>query len=127
MLLADEEYSPTPEGIHQDNTEVSSVTLVGRKGVESGGESRVWSLKATTGNYSEDDFNKDYMKNNLLLSHALQNPWETLYFNDRIVKHEARAFDGERPCTRDVIVNFLRKPLKGGEDKKMVNGSIIPL
>ena len=87
----------------------------------------MWSLKATTGNYSEDDFNKDYMKNNLLLSHALQNPWETLYFNDRIVKHEARAFDGERPCTRDVIVNFLRKPLKGGEDKKMVNGSIIPL
>ena len=125
MLQADESYSPTPEGIHQDNTEISSVTLIGRKGVESGGESRVWRLEATTGNYSEDDYNKDYMKTNLIRSYSLQNPWETVYFNDRVVKHEARAFDGERPCNRDFILNFLRKILKGGEDKKMVNGYII--
>ena len=26
----DDSYSPTPEGIHQDNTEISSVTLVNR-------------------------------------------------------------------------------------------------
>lgn len=125
--LADESYSPTPEGIHQDNTEISSVTLVGLRGVVSGGESRVWKLETPTGNYSEDKFNEMVVKNNLLLNHALRIPWETLYFNDRVVKHEARSFDGERPCTRDVIVNFLRKPLKGGEDKKMVNGSIIPI
>lgn len=125
--LTNESYSPTPEGIHQDSTEISSVTLVGLRGVVSGGESRLWRLDAPRGNYSEEEFNKDYMKNNLLLSHAIQNPWETLYFNDRIVKHEARAFDGERPCVRDVIVNFLRKPLKYGYDKKLVNGSIVPL
>ena len=33
------------------------------------------------------------------------------------VKHEARAFDGSRPCSRDVIVNFIRKPLADGSDK----------
>ena len=33
------------------------------------------------------------------------------------VKHEARAFDGSRPCSRDVIVNFIRKPLVDGSDK----------
>lgn len=125
--LANESYSPTPEGIHQDSTEISSVTLVSLRGVVSGGESRLWRLDAPRGNYSEEEFNKDYMKNNLLLSHAIRNPWETLYFNDRIVKHEARAFDGERPCVRDVIVNFLRKPLKYGYDKKLVNGSIVRL
>ena len=26
----DDSYSPTPEGIHQDNTEISSVTLINR-------------------------------------------------------------------------------------------------
>ena len=25
----DDSYSPTPEGIHQDNTEISSITLIG--------------------------------------------------------------------------------------------------
>ena len=29
----DDSYSPTPEGIHQDNTELSSVTLIGRYNV----------------------------------------------------------------------------------------------
>ena len=124
---ADEGYSPTPEGIHQDSTEISSVTLVGLQGVNSGGESRVWRLEAPTGNYDEDDFNKGYMKKHLLLNHALRDPWETLYFNDRIVKHEARAFDGERPCFRDVIVNFLRKPLKDGNDKKVIDDLFVSL
>ena len=32
------EESPTPEGVHQDGTEASSVTLIERKGVASGGE-----------------------------------------------------------------------------------------
>ena len=29
----DDSYSPTPEGIHQDNTELSSITLIGRYNV----------------------------------------------------------------------------------------------
>merc|ERR1719318_1556471 len=111
---SDESYSPTPEGIHQDNTEISSVTLIGRGGVTSGGESRLWKLEQPTGNYEDSEFPE--MKKNLILDRALQEPWETLYFNDRMVKHEARAYDGDRPCYRDVIVNFMRKPLVNGWD-----------
>ena len=52
----DDSYSPTPEGIHQDNTEISSLILISRYNVTQGGESRLWSLKTPTGNYSEADF-----------------------------------------------------------------------
>ena len=41
------------------------------------------------------------MKKNLILDHALKEPWETLYFNDREMKHEARSYDGTRPCKRE--------------------------
>jgi hypothetical protein len=34
--LSDSEESPTPEGVHQDGTEVSSVTMIERKGVKVG-------------------------------------------------------------------------------------------
>jgi len=124
-LHTDESSSPTPEGIHQDGSEISSVVLIGLNGVKSGGESRIWKLDTPTGNYTEDEFNKGYLKDKLLLNHALQNPWETVIFNDRKVKHEARAFDGERPCARDVIVNFCRKPLKGGYDKRVIDYSLM--
>ena len=42
-------YSPTPEGIHQDSTEISSVVMVGRYNVTHGGQSRLWTLDAPTG------------------------------------------------------------------------------
>uniref|UniRef100_A0A7S2D7C8 Uncharacterized protein n=1 Tax=Alexandrium andersonii TaxID=327968 RepID=A0A7S2D7C8_9DINO len=127
---ADDE-SPTPEGVHQDGTEISSVTVLSRSQVESGGESRIWSLDQPTGNYSSGEFG--HMKrrpsietpvgfdwNNCLFNKALTEPWETVYFNDREVKHEARGFDGQRPCKRDVLVNFVRKPLKDGSDMMKV-------
>jgi len=123
LPAADEAYSPTPEGIHQDNTEVSSVTLVGRRGVARGGESRLWSLATPTGNYKEAELAG--RQDGLLLNHVLTQPYETLYFNDRKVKHEARAFDGSRPCSRDVIVNFIRKPLADGSDKKFEAGQLV--
>lgn len=34
--LSDSEESPTPEGVHQDGTEVSSVTMIERKGIQVG-------------------------------------------------------------------------------------------
>eukprot|EP00969_Alexandrium_andersonii_P221136 9766410-Alexandrium_andersonii.AAC.1 len=40
---------------------------------------------------------------------TLPRPWETVYFNDREVKHEARGFDGQRPCKRDVLVTGRHK------------------
>ena len=61
--------------------EVSSVTLVGRRGVAHGGESRLWSLDTPTGNYSEAELAG--RRDGLLLDHVLTKPYETLYFNDR--------------------------------------------
>ena len=54
---------------------------------------------------------------------ALESPWESIFFNDRKVKHEARPFLREHgtkgPSQRDVIVNFVRKPLLDGADEKV--------
>ena len=52
-------YSPTPEGRHQDNTEISSVTMIGRYNVTGGGETRLWDI---TGNYDEEDFSRGEME-----------------------------------------------------------------
>ena len=103
-------YSPTPEGRHQDNTEISSVTLIGRHNVTGGGETRLWDITAPTGNYDEEEFIRGEMDNKLILDHSLTQPWETVYFSDRKLKHEARAVTGEGPgpWVRDVIVNFVR-------------------
>lgn len=129
---------PTPEGIHQDGTEISSVTVIGRVNVkkDEGGESRIWNLKQPTGNYNslcfgkleEDSFlteRDNFDWENCMFNKALESPWETIIFNDREVKHEARAFfrapgmeEGE-PCHRDVIVNFVRKPCLDGSDEEV--------
>jgi len=123
----DDSYSPTPEGIHQDNTELSSITLIGRYNVTQGGETRIWTLEAPTGNYDEDDFKSGSMDHNLLLNKALTDPWETVIFNDRKVKHEARAFSGGQQSARDVIVNFMRKPLSDGTDVKLRLEGFVPI
>ena len=84
------EESPTPEGVHQDGTEVSSVTFIQRKGVESGGESLFWSKEAPTGNYDGINSNKEpilppagFTWDNLIAKQTLKEPWETIYFMDR--------------------------------------------
>ena len=103
--------SPTPEGRHQDNTEISGVTLIGRYNVTGGGETRLWDITAPTGNYDEEEFSRGEMDDKLILDHTLTQPWETVYFSDRRLKHEARAVTGEMsqgPWVRDVIVNFIR-------------------
>ena len=78
-------------------------------------------MEAPTGNYEEEDFRSGKMDRKLLLNHALKDAWETVYFNDRKLKHEARAFYGDKftTSTRDVIVNFMRKPLADGTDVKL--------
>ena len=37
------------------------------------------------------------------------------------VKHEVRPFDGERPCHRSVLVQFIRHPVKDGSDKILLD------
>ena len=65
---------------------------------------------------------KDFSWDNCIFNQALTNPWETILFNDRKVKHEARTFvkgTESITCSRDVIVNFVRKPLANGLDMKV--------
>ena len=127
----DGDQCPTPEGIHQDGSEVSAVTMIKRDRVTSGGETRLWSLDATTGNYCANLASTPSTRPTLLNSRAgeddecramhphlperpdaslslgtltLKDPWETVLFNDRALKHEVEAFDGDRPCSRCVIV-----------------------
>ena len=103
--------------------------MVGRKNVMEGGESRLWSLEAETGNYEEGEFQSGALDKYLLFNHALGDPWETIYFNDRLVKHEARAYVGKDggSAFRDIIVNFIRKPLKGKVDRLMEREKLIPI
>jgi len=123
--------APTPEGVHQDGTNVTSVTLVGISNVTSGGESRIWPLSTPVGRYDDEMFEKEgslFHNSNCLFNRALTEPWDTVIFNDRMVKHEARAFDGCRPAYRDVILNDIRKPYLDGVDKmKDKNGSIVTI
>ena len=120
-----DDFSPTPEGIHQDNTEISSVTIINRFNVTHGGETRLWTIDAPTGNYREEEFHQ--MEDKLVLNYPLQHQWESVFFNDRTLKHEARAFYGGHKATRDVIVNFIRKPLKDGSDVKLSMEKFVPI
>ena len=122
--------SPTPEGIHQDGTELSSVTLIGLTNVTQLGEIRLWPILTPMGNYKDHLFESStctYRKTTCLVRIPLHSKWDTIMFNDRMVKHETRPFDGNRPAFRDVIVNFIRKPLVDGSDKKLENGGIISI
>lgn len=131
----DGDQCPTPEGIHQDGSEVSAVTMIRRDRVTSGGETRLWSLDATTGNYCEDDECRALHphlpeKPDVSLSLGmltLKDPWETVLFRDRGLKHEVEAFDGDRPASRCVIVQLTRKPLRDGTDTMLRDGSLVTL
>ena len=100
--------------------------------------SRIWKLDQPAGNYDSKVFGQldeisdlpaleGFSWDNCLFNEALDSPWETIIFNDRKVKHEVRGFypkDENKPSYRDVIVNFVRKPLSNGADEQMVNGKI---
>lgn len=131
---------PTPEGIHQDGTEISSISLIQRCNVSHGGESRIWNLSQPTGNYSSNEFGKlckgqkistpkGFDWKNCLMDRALLNKWDTIILNDRKVKHEARDFfnNTNEPCYRDVLVNFIRKPLLDGSDKMEYNNETLTI
>ena len=79
------------------------------------------------GNYDEELFNSGALDKFLLFNKALSDPWETIYFHDRKVKHEARAYVGVegRVASRDVIVNFMRKPLRNKVDVMLRKESLI--
>ena len=84
------------------------------------------------GNYNSTEFGKlngtsaeGFSWDNCIFNKMLVTPWETVFINDRMVKHEVRPFlqeDENCPAYRDVIVNFLRKPHVDGTDMKIVVG-----
>ena len=69
------------------------------------------------------------MKEHLIVEHKLSLPWESILFNNWDLKHEARSFSGRGSGTsmRDVIVNFLRKPLRDGTDVKLRQEQFVPV
>ena len=72
--------------------------MIALSNVTSGGESRLWKLNVPTGNYEEDQF--ESMRDGLILNHQLRDQWETIYFSDRNMKHEARAIAGSGKTAR---------------------------
>ena len=118
-ILGGVDQQPTPEGIHQDNTEISSVMMIGKENIKSGGITRLWSLDTPTGYYSDEEFEEIKKQGTLLSEFTLENAFDTVIFNDRKLKHEVRSFNSKlknQPCSRSVLVNFIRKPLNDGTD-----------
>ena len=130
---------PTPEGIHQDGYEITTITLIKRQNILKGGETRLWDLQQPIGYYSHKGFGNDsddesipdlegFRWSNILLRKTLTEPWETVIFNDRLIKHEARQFfvkEMGKICYRDVIINQSRKPYLHGIDKMEMNGNVV--
>ena len=110
-----EEAEPTPEGRHQDGSEISVVTLIERVNVVSGGESRIWTLECEKGKTNTPDEENDLDK--CLFGQALTHPWDTILFNDREVSHDVVPFEISGDTgSRSVIVDFIRMPLSDGAD-----------
>lgn len=109
---------PSPEGVHQDGSDIIMMTLVNRNNCrpDSGG-SRIWSMSQPTGPYQPKDFAS--FKHRCLEDHVMTNPFETILAIDSRVRHEARPIhpiDPSLPCSRDVIVHWTRSPKKSGCD-----------
>lgn len=80
---------PTPEGIHRDGHAFVSQHLISRKNVE-GGISKIYSLEEQ-----------------LLLQHRLSAPMESIFLNDKKVKHETTAIRPEKDSEngyRDMLI-----------------------
>ena len=84
----DGDGDPGPEGVHQDNCELTAVVLMDRRNVASGGGNRVWTLDQGFGKPDATDAATP----RLLTSLTLLEPLDTLFILDRKVKHEALAF-----------------------------------
>ena len=92
---------PTPEGVHQDDQELVALTMVGRANV-TGAESRIWDLRQPNG--------------------TLRDPWDTLIFLDRKVKHKALPFEpaiSDLPCHRSIMLHAARQKYTNDIEEKV--------
>ena len=82
-LTTDKQYDgdgdPGPEGVHQDNCELTAVVLMDRRNVASGGGNRVWTLDQGFGKPDATDAATP----RLLTSLTLLEPLDTLFVLDR--------------------------------------------
>ena len=87
------EQQPTPEGIHQDNTEISSIIFMKTENVSRGAETRVWDLATPKGYYTDAEFEKRKQCGTLLFKHTLSKPFEAVFiqsvFNNLIAIESA--------------------------------------
>jgi len=97
------------------------VLFVGSENIGKGGKTRIWNLDMPKGYYSDEKFEDMKKSAQVIFEHKLSKPFETLFIRDRFIKHEVRYFSAKNPtqkCVRNVIVNFLRKPLLNGADNE---------
>merc|ERR1719387_1845630 len=103
---------PGPEGIHQDDAELTCIVLLDRQNLapESAGN-RVWALEQPCGKPAEEDVQSD----RLLKALVLRERFDALFVLDREAKHEALAIgiggDGDT-AVRDVLTFEARRPRK---------------
>ena len=96
---------PTPEGVHQDEQELVELTMVDRENMTSA-ESRIWDLRQPNGQYNS------YDERHLLFKGTLRDPWDTLIFLDRKVKHVALPFEpaiSDLPCHQSIMLHAVRQ------------------
>jgi hypothetical protein len=124
-MLHEHAGRPSPEGVHQDGGEITLVMAVNVNNVVPGtGTNRIWSLEQPTGEYSEDDFQRNspggFRERNLLHEAGMSAPWECRIVLDRKVKHEGTAFEQRDPskvAQRDTYLMFIRRPRTNGSDR----------
>lgn len=107
---------PGPEGVHQDDAEITAVIMMNRRNVLTGtGGNRVWSLQQACGKPSQADLASD----RLLSSPMLLDRFDALFLLDRKVKHEACPIGvapsdvaprADSSAVRDVLTFEVRRP-----------------
>ncbi len=86
---------PAPEGIHRDGYYFGSIHLMRRENVR-GADSNIYDLRK-----------------NLTCTTRLNEPMDSIYFNDRAILHGVTSFECDRPlgkATRDMLI-LLYQPL----------------
>jgi hypothetical protein len=116
--MARDDGDPGPEGVHQDDADLTVVVLMDRANVaaESGGN-RIWALAQPCGKVLADESEQDdgeALHPHLLGSEVMCERFDALFILDRQVKHEAlpiRCADESAGRTfRDVLTLEVRRP-----------------
>ena len=99
---------PGPEGVHQDNCVLTSITMINRNNLTpSSAINRIWTLNQPYGKSKALDLKSE----RLLYQSVLDNTLDTLILLDREVKHEVTSIepaDKRQAGVRDVLTYEIR-------------------